>query len=147
MLRRKSRVVKLFVALVAVYVITCGSNASWLWSTVVSPRSTLLGFSKYSTDNPKTFLFEATLDYNNTSEAPVTERDISKETGQKLQHIRLEKSINSIKRTTVNSTAVDLNDVFITIKTTKKFHHSRLDLLLSTWFRIAKDQVCKMYII
>jgi len=34
-----------------------------------------------------------------------------------------------------------LNDIFISVKTTKNFHSTRLDVILRTWFTLAKDQV------
>ena len=35
----------------------------------------------------------------------------------------------------------NLDDVFISVKTTKHYHHSRLPAIISTWFQFAKDQV------
>jgi hypothetical protein len=35
----------------------------------------------------------------------------------------------------------ELNDIFISIKTTGKFHRNRIDLLLKTWLTLASDQV------
>lgn len=34
-----------------------------------------------------------------------------------------------------------LNDIFISVKTTKNYHESRLRAILKTWFQIAKKQV------
>ena len=34
-----------------------------------------------------------------------------------------------------------LKDIFISVKTTKSFHKTRLDLIIKTWFNLAKDQV------
>ena len=34
-----------------------------------------------------------------------------------------------------------LDDIFISVKTTKNFHQSRLDVILKTWFTLARDQV------
>lgn len=34
-----------------------------------------------------------------------------------------------------------LNDIFISVKTTKNFHKSRLDVILKTWFSAAREQV------
>lgn len=39
------------------------------------------------------------------------------------------------------STNIDLDDIFISIKTTKKYHDSRLKMLVKTWFQLAKEQV------
>ncbi|XP_003748205.1 fringe glycosyltransferase [Galendromus occidentalis] len=33
-----------------------------------------------------------------------------------------------------------IEDLFISVKTTKKFHRSRLDVILQTWFKLARDQ-------
>lgn len=41
----------------------------------------------------------------------------------------------------VNNSQTSLNDVFISLKTTKSFHHSRLSIILRTWFILARDQV------
>ena len=38
-----------------------------------------------------------------------------------------------------------LNDVYISVKTTKKFHDSRLDLILRTWFKLAQSQVSQEF--
>lgn len=40
-----------------------------------------------------------------------------------------------------------LNDLFITVKTTKLYHETRLALIIKTWFQLAKDQVSELYII
>lgn len=37
--------------------------------------------------------------------------------------------------------ATVLDDIFISVKTTKNFHKSRLFVVLTTWFQLAKDQV------
>ncbi|XP_043471367.1 fringe glycosyltransferase isoform X2 [Leptopilina heterotoma] len=36
--------------------------------------------------------------------------------------------------------STDLADVFISVKTTRHYHHSRLPAIISTWFQFAKDQ-------
>ncbi|KMQ90465.1 fringe glycosyltransferase-like protein [Lasius niger] len=36
--------------------------------------------------------------------------------------------------------ATNLNDVFISVKTTKHYHHSRLPAIIDTWFQFAKNQ-------
>ncbi|XP_064477940.1 fringe glycosyltransferase-like [Ornithodoros turicata] len=33
-----------------------------------------------------------------------------------------------------------LEDLFLSVKTTRAFHHSRLDVILKTWFALARDQ-------
>jgi Fringe-like len=35
----------------------------------------------------------------------------------------------------------ELDDIFISVKTTKKNHNTRLKMIVETWFQLAKDQV------
>lgn len=42
---------------------------------------------------------------------------------------------------TPKPTTTNLNDLFITVKTTKSYHDTRLALIIKTWFQLAKDQV------
>jgi hypothetical protein len=42
---------------------------------------------------------------------------------------------------TSSPTSEDLNNVFLSVKSTKRFHSSRLEPILQTWFNLAKDQV------
>ena len=39
------------------------------------------------------------------------------------------------------SDVISLEDVFISVKTSKKFHEERLGPILKTWFRLAQRQV------
>ncbi|XP_043269415.1 fringe glycosyltransferase isoform X2 [Venturia canescens] len=36
--------------------------------------------------------------------------------------------------------STDLDDVFVSVKTTRHYHHSRLPAIIETWFQFAKDQ-------
>ncbi len=36
---------------------------------------------------------------------------------------------------------IELDDVFISVKTTKDYHDNRLSMIIKTWFQLAKDQV------
>ncbi|RWS27260.1 fringe glycosyltransferase-like protein [Leptotrombidium deliense] len=50
---------------------------------------------------------------------------------------------NALKFNESNSDDLDvmsLRDIFISVKTTKIFHRSRVDLIVKTWFALAKDQ-------
>jgi hypothetical protein len=40
-----------------------------------------------------------------------------------------------------NTLPTQIEDMFISVKTTKKYHKGRLDLLLDTWVSLARDQV------
>ncbi|KAJ6219378.1 hypothetical protein RDWZM_005190 [Blomia tropicalis] len=42
--------------------------------------------------------------------------------------------------TKVSENILTLNDVFISVKTTHIFHKTRLDVILNTWFRLARNQ-------
>eukprot|EP00095_Tigriopus_kingsejongensis_P005382 maker-scaffold770_size100439-snap-gene-0.22 protein:Tk05382 transcript:maker-scaffold770_size100439-snap-gene-0.22-mRNA-1 annotation:"Fringe glycosyltransferase " len=40
------------------------------------------------------------------------------------------------------STAIThLQDIFVSVKTSRKFHQSRLEVILKTWFQLARDQI------
>lgn len=43
--------------------------------------------------------------------------------------------------TATAKTHATLDDVFISVKTTKNFHSTRLDVIIKTWFTLARDQV------
>lgn len=47
----------------------------------------------------------------------------------------------AIATATMAPFTTNLDDVFISVKTTKHYHHSRLPAIISTWFQFAKDQV------
>ena len=44
-------------------------------------------------------------------------------------------------RTEAPPAGITLDDVFISVKTTKQFHESRLDVIVKTWFTMAPKQV------
>lgn len=46
----------------------------------------------------------------------------------------------SVATATMAPFSTDLNDVFISVKTTKHYHYSRLPSIIATWFQHAKDQ-------
>lgn len=46
-------------------------------------------------------------------------------------------SVTATKKPTITK----LQDLFISIKTTKHYHHQRLPIILKTWFQLAKHQV------
>lgn len=43
--------------------------------------------------------------------------------------------------TTTTKPHTTLDDIFISVKTTKNFHASRLDVIIKTWFTLAREQV------
>lgn len=53
-----------------------------------------------------------------------------------------EVSYNQIKfLNTPTPRTTDLDDIFISVKTTKDYHVSRLNMIIKTWFQLSKDQV------
>jgi fringe protein len=42
---------------------------------------------------------------------------------------------------TTHSPSIELDDLFISVKTTKDYHDTRLAMVIKTWFQLAKDQV------
>ncbi|XP_042219211.1 fringe glycosyltransferase-like [Homarus americanus] len=48
--------------------------------------------------------------------------------------------LNALVATATAKPATTLDDVFISVKTTKNFHKTRLDLILKTWFNLARQQ-------
>lgn len=47
----------------------------------------------------------------------------------------------SLATATMAPFTTELDDLFISVKTTKHYHHSRLMAIIGTWFQFAKDQV------
>ena len=52
-----------------------------------------------------------------------------------------ETEVNLSSRTPVTKAPTTLDDIFISVKTTKNFHVSRLDVIIKTWFTLAREQV------
>lgn len=54
-------------------------------------------------------------------------------------------SIEPITKTSVDDIELNknitLNDIFISVKTTKHYQYTRLPIILKTWFQLAKEQV------
>ena len=47
----------------------------------------------------------------------------------------------SVATATMAPFSTDLDDVFISVKTTRHNHYSRLPAIIGTWFQFAKEQV------
>jgi hypothetical protein len=47
----------------------------------------------------------------------------------------------SVATATMAPFSTDLDDLFISVKTTRHYHHFRLPAIISTWFQFAKEQV------
>lgn len=49
--------------------------------------------------------------------------------------------LNKLRSSVEERPKVSLNDIFITVKTSYKFHQSRLAVILKTWYQLARDQI------
>ena len=64
----------------------------------------------------------------------------------RLHRVHWSKPVAKQKQKQKRSAASDkkdelLKDIFISVKTSSKFHKSRLDVILRTWFKLAEKQV------
>lgn len=54
-------------------------------------------------------------------------------------------AIETVTKTTIDDRGfyknITLDDIFISIKTSRKYQHSRLPVILKTWYQLAKNQV------
>lgn len=50
-------------------------------------------------------------------------------------------TVDAVGTVTPKPPIVELNDLFISVKTTKANHNNRLDIILKTWFQMAVEQV------
>lgn len=58
------------------------------------------------------------------------------------QHEETSRDYNTYEWSNAN---IDLDDIFISVKTTKKYHDSRLKTIVKTWFQLARDQVISRF--
>ncbi|OAD54800.1 Fringe glycosyltransferase [Eufriesea mexicana] len=88
----------------------------------------------YQAVAPRQWVDEMTVEVNSRSElveVPVSRRMVISE----------ELSVTpAIVTATMAPFTTNLDDLFISVKTTKHYHHSRLPDIISTWFQFAKDQ-------
>ncbi|GFY60145.1 fringe glycosyltransferase [Trichonephila inaurata madagascariensis] len=65
---------------------------------------------------------------------------------QNLEHenqnfiLRIPAQVTTAKDNLNTTLSTNLNDLFISVKTTKNFHQSRLNVILQTWFVLAREQ-------
>ncbi|XP_076243485.1 fringe glycosyltransferase [Calliopsis andreniformis] len=89
----------------------------------------------YQAVAPRQWVDEMTVEVNSRSvlvEVPASRRLISN--GE-------ESSVTpAIATATMAPPSTNLDDVFISVKTTKHYHHSRLPAIINTWFQFAKEQ-------
>lgn len=71
----------------------------------------------------------------------VFERTLAEEPSQNdVYDIQFSTEISSATAT-LRPPATTLDDVFISVKTTRSYHSNRLPIILKTWFQLAKKQV------
>lgn len=67
-------------------------------------------------------------------------------TERKLNDLMIKRKIHEFAVTaTPKPATTSLNDIFITVKTTKLYHDTRLALIIKTWFQLAKEQVSVLF--
>nr|XP_012149078.1 PREDICTED: fringe glycosyltransferase-like isoform X1 [Megachile rotundata] len=87
----------------------------------------------YQAVAPRQWVDEMTVEVNSRNvlvEVPAPRRIISEESSV----------TPAIATATMAPFTTNLDDVFISVKTTKHYHHSRLPAIIGTWFQFAKDQ-------
>lgn len=65
---------------------------------------------------------------------------MEKEEEEEEEEERRRGLLNTLVATATTKPATTLDDIFISVKTTKGFHKTRLDLILKTWFTLARQQ-------
>lgn len=88
----------------------------------------------YQAVAPRQWVDEMTVEVNSRSvlvEVPASRRMLINEDSSVTP---------AIATATMAPFTTNLDDVFISVKTTKHYHHSRLPAIISTWFQFAKDQ-------
>lgn len=79
-------------------------------------------------------------DRSSVGKSEVTSNDVNKETTDSKDKTVLGRNGGGLSGfRTLES--LELKDIFIAVKTTKKYHRSRLELLIETWISEAKEQV------
>ena len=63
----------------------------------------------------------------------------------KMESNYLDYNQNSVTGTPKPPTT-ELDDIFISVKTTKNYHDVRLAMIVKTWFQLAKDQVSSYFL-
>lgn len=62
-----------------------------------------------------------------------------------VHYLRNKHLLHDLSQRSVTGTpkppTTELDDIFISVKTTKSYHDSRLAMIVKTWFQLAKDQV------
>ena len=72
-------------------------------------------------------------------------RPQSLDASKEYENIEAEvRKVEVIKRTTTKA-PFSQDDLFISVKTTLNYHKPRLDLILKTWYKLARDQVSKIF--
>lgn len=89
--------------------------------------------------SPKESQFTKRPEGNREGKSEIIRNDVHKRTTDSKDSIVLGKvgGLSGLR----TSESLELKDIFIAVKTTKKYHRSRLELLIQTWISQAKEQV------
>ncbi|EDW04908.1 GH22426 [Drosophila grimshawi] len=95
----------------------------------------------------------------NFSDIEVSERPTATLLTELARRSRNGELLHDLSQRAVTATpqppTTELDDIFISVKTTKNYHDTRLALIIKTWFQLARDQVadgrsrrnCAIYVI
>lgn len=81
----------------------------------------------------------------NFSDIEVSERPTATLLTELARRSRNGELLHDLSQRAVTATpqppTTELDDIFISVKTTKNYHDTRLALIIKTWFQLARDQV------
>lgn len=134
---------KIIVALFMIYVVLClhqlKNERIHIQLVLKSEDAILLPESSRNLQNPRRFTREISSDIHASQRVP--NRGGSTEDGAIVDKTNEPSEPGYISNQKNDLQRSSLDDVHISVKTSKKFHHQRLDIILRTWFNEAKEQV------
>ncbi|XP_034934809.1 fringe glycosyltransferase isoform X2 [Chelonus insularis] len=111
-----------------------------IYQAVSAPR-------QWPADSVMTMELSNNMENTNSLEEEEEEEESEELDKNKIKVFEVQKAIKekiSISSSVITATAIsfstDLDDLFISVKTTRHYHHSRLPAIIITWFQSAKNQ-------
>jgi len=95
--------------------------------------------------SPTTVIIRKDIRSFNFSDIEVSERPTATLLTELARRSRNGELLRDLSQRAVTATpqppVTELDDIFISVKTTKNYHDTRLALIIKTWFQLARDQV------
>lgn len=95
--------------------------------------------------SPTTVIIRKDIRSFNFSDIEVSERPTATLLTELARRSRNGELLHDLSQRAVTATpqppVTELDDIFISVKTTKNYHDTRLALIIKTWFQLARDQV------